>query len=39
MRLLKQEKREKRIYQKILLAFAAGIITLVIAIAFAKLLG
>ncbi len=29
----------KKIYQKILLAFAAGIITLVIAIVFAKLLG
>ena len=35
----KAREEGKRIYQKILLAFAAGIITLVIAIAFAKLLG
>ena len=35
----KVREEGKRIYQKILLAFAAGIITLVIAIVFAKLLG
>lgn len=35
----KAREEGKRIYQKILLAFAAGIITLVIAIVFAKLLG